>query len=98
KQQLILLATVKDQKSLIKYQQLPLSHTHIPLNQPLTPTNPFLLIYAILANHQSPSFPNHQTFQTHIHQLNSELNPPLSILIHHYHHLSTQQLLNHNQI
>ena len=49
KEQLILVGRVKDEKSLIKYEQLAVSDTHIAVNERLTATNPFVLIYGVLA-------------------------------------------------
>ena len=75
KEQLILVGRVKDEKSLIKYEQLAVSDTHIAVNERLTATNPFVLIYGVLAKHQSPSLPNDQRFERDIDQLNSEVKP-----------------------
>ena len=50
KEQLILVGRVKDEKSLIKYEQLAVSDTHIAVNERLTATNPFVLIYGVLAS------------------------------------------------
>ncbi|NHB12607.1 helicase-exonuclease AddAB subunit AddA, partial [Burkholderia cepacia] len=78
KEQLILVGRVKDEKSLIKYEQLAVSDTYIAVNERLTATNPFVLIYGVLAKHQSPSLPNDQRFERDIDQLNSEVKPRVS--------------------
>ena len=98
KEQLILVGRVKDEKSLIKYEQLAVSDTHIAVNERLTATNPFVLIYGILAKHQSPSLLNDQRFERDIDQLNSEVKPRVSIVIDHYEDVSTEEVVNDNEI
>ena len=98
KEQLILVGRVKDEKSLIKYEQLAVSDTHIAVNERLTATNPFVLIYGVLAKHQSPSLPNDQRFERDIDQLNSEVKPRVSIVIDHYEDVSTEEVVNDNEI
>ena len=98
KEQLILVGRVKDEKSLIKYEQLAVSDTHIAVNERLTATNPFVLIYGILAKHQSASLPNDQRFERDIDQLNSEVKPRVSIVIDHYEDVSTEEVVNDNEI
>ena len=96
KEQLILVGRVKDEKSLIKYEQLAVSDTHIAVNERLT--NPFVLIYGVLAKHQSPSLLNDQRFERDIDQLNSEVKPRVSIVIDHYEDVSTEEVVNDNEI
>ena len=51
-----------------------------------------------MAKHQSPSLPNDQRFERDIDQLNSEVKPRVSIVIDHYEDVSTEEVVNDNEI
>ena len=57
-----------------------------------------LFIYGVLAKHQSPSLLNDQRFERDIDQLNSEVKPRVSIVIDHYEDVSTEEVVNDNEI
>ena len=51
-----------------------------------------------MAKHQSASLPNDQRFERDIDQLNSEVKPRVSIVIDHYEDVSTEEVVNDNEI
>ncbi|MEQ6028567.1 helicase-exonuclease AddAB subunit AddA [Staphylococcus saccharolyticus] len=96
KEQLILIGRVKDEKELSQYEQLAISGTHIAVNERLTATHPFVLIYSILAKHQSSSLPNEHKFESSIETLGSEVQPRVTISIDHYEDVSTEEVISKN--
>lgn len=96
KEQLILIGRVKDEKELSQYEQLAISGTHIAVNERLTATHPFVLIYSILAKHQSSLLPNEHKFESSIETLGSEVQPRVTISIDHYEDVSTEEVISKN--
>ena len=98
KEQLILIGRVKDEKELSQYEQLAISGTHIAVNERLTATHPFVLIYSILAKHQSSLLPNEHKFESSIETLGSEVQPRVTISIDHYEDVSTEEVISKNDL
>ncbi|WAE41168.1 helicase-exonuclease AddAB subunit AddA [Staphylococcus pasteuri] len=90
KEQLILIGRIKDEKELDKLERLPISGSHIAVNERLTASNPFTMIYSILSKYQSSSITNDQKFEKDVEQLDSNVKPRVTLFIDHFEDISTE--------
>lgn len=97
KEQLYLIGRVKNDKSLQELEQLSISGEHIAVNERLTASNPFQLIYGILAKHQSTSLPDDLKFEKDIMQVEDSCRPNVKITIEYFEDISTEAVLENDE-